>query len=295
MFDHLWAFVDRARLGRSRHNRQGPWPLMAAVALAFIAMAGTSGRAYAQSLPQYACVQNVSNSEYLTSSASQLANNCQSNQVFQLVAQSGGNYCIQNVSNGQYLENHATQMSSSCTGNNEYWKFTTTTSDGMTVYCIQNQGNSEYLTAHKTQMSSSCGEDQYWFVTDAGFKCIQNIGSSEYLTSKATQMSSTCNGQNQWWKFTQYQNTTYYCIQDVGTLEYLSSHATQMSSTCGNNNRWALSGTWTSGGTMSSTCIKAISTGEYLTNKASSMASQCNSNNQFWNITVAPYSVLAPK
>ncbi len=45
--------------------------------------------AQAQSLAGYNCIQNLSNSEFKTSSASQLASHCQSDEIWQLTAVSG--------------------------------------------------------------------------------------------------------------------------------------------------------------------------------------------------------------
>jgi len=53
--------------------------------------------AEAQNLAGYNCLQNLSNGQFKTSSASQLANACQSQQIWQLTQVSGKtSYCIKN-------------------------------------------------------------------------------------------------------------------------------------------------------------------------------------------------------
>ena len=65
--------------------------------------------AEAQNLAGYNCLQNVSNGEFKTSDASQLADLCKDHEIWQLTQVSGTSYyCIKNQSNGKYLENRAT-------------------------------------------------------------------------------------------------------------------------------------------------------------------------------------------
>src|SRR5690348_11953602 len=131
--------------------------------------------AQAQSLAGFKCIQNLSNSEFKTSSASQLASACKDQEIWQLTQASGtGYYCIKNESNGQYLENHATKLSDTCDSNDEYWNLTQVTYQGETLYCVQNVGNSEYLTSSASSLSSSCGQQQYWRVYNPNWQCVKN-------------------------------------------------------------------------------------------------------------------------
>src|SRR3954469_8819802 len=87
--------------------------------LAFVVAFAPAARA--QSLAGYNCIQNLSNSQFKTSSASSLASACKDQEIWQLSQVSGKtSYCIKNQSNGQYLENKATKLSSDCNGDDEY-------------------------------------------------------------------------------------------------------------------------------------------------------------------------------
>ena len=91
--------------------------------------------AEAQTLAGYNCLQNLSNGEFKTSSASQLADDCQDQEIWQLSQPAGSAYyCIKNESNGQYLESSATKLSGDCDGSSEYWNVTQVSYQGETVY-----------------------------------------------------------------------------------------------------------------------------------------------------------------
>src|ERR1700710_2125269 len=78
--------------------------------------------AQAQSLAGYNCIQNLSNSEFKTSSASSLASACESTKNALMSAASCPQYyCVKNQSNGQYLDNKATKLANECNGTDEYW------------------------------------------------------------------------------------------------------------------------------------------------------------------------------
>src|ERR1700709_1443840 len=101
--------------------------------------------AQAQSLAGYNCIQNLSNSEFKTSSASSLASACQMTELSHFSTCSGTQYyCVKNQSNGQYLENKATKLANECNGHAESRTMPLDTYPGDTVYCVQNVGNSEY-------------------------------------------------------------------------------------------------------------------------------------------------------
>ncbi len=145
--------------------------LSALAVLCFTALLATTDRAAAQTLPTYACVQNVSNAEFLTSKASQLADNCQGQQVWKLTKQSNNYYCIQNVSSLEYLESHATQMSSTCGGNARWSLNGSWSNGGMATTCIQNVSTEEYLTNKASSMASECNsKNQYWTISVAPYQ-----------------------------------------------------------------------------------------------------------------------------
>src|SRR5215218_6553780 len=138
--------------------------------------------AQAQSLAGFKCIQNLSNSEYKTSSASQLAGACKDQEIWQLTQVSGTSYyCVKNESNGQYLENHARSLADTCDGNSEYWSVSTVNYQGETVYCVKNVDNNEYLTSNAGSLSGSCGQQQYWRIYNPDWQCVKNQGNSEYL------------------------------------------------------------------------------------------------------------------
>ncbi len=110
--------------------------------------------AEAQSLVGYNCLQNVSNGEFKTNDATQLADLCKDHEIWYFSQVSGtSNYCIKNQSNGKYLEHHATQLSDKCDSDGEYWTLTPVSLEGETVYCVENVENDQYLTSSASQLS----------------------------------------------------------------------------------------------------------------------------------------------
>jgi len=254
-----------------------------AFAAAFAPAAG------AQSLAGYNCIQNLSNSEFKTSSASSLANACQSQQNLAVDAGKRQDVLLhQEPVERPVPRNKATKLSSDCNGDDEYWNITPVVYQGETVYCVQNVGNSEYLTSSASQLSKSCGQQQYWRVYNPQWACVQNQGNTQYLENHASQMADTCVNQGTWWVMSLVAGkTNVYCVQNLANLEYLTSSASKLSSTCNSSNQW-----WVMTA-KSGTCMQNYANGEYMTNNANSLSSTCNSTNQYWNFTGASYSDIS--
>jgi len=167
--------------------------------ICLVLAAAFSPAARAQSLGVN-CIQNLSNGEFKTNKAAQLASACQSSEIWYLSTVSGTNYyCIKNQLNGEYLGNRANSLEAKCSGNNQYWNITPQPYNGETLYCLQNVGNGEYLTRKAGKLAGSCGQEQYWRVYNPGWQCIRNQGNNEYLENRANSMSSKCADESTWW------------------------------------------------------------------------------------------------
>ena len=88
------------------------------IAAILVPLLAPPGSAKAQTFPPYACVQNINNNEYLSSSASQMGPNCLGSNIFAMLRQSNGYYCMQAIDTKKYVTDRASKMADNCDSNN---------------------------------------------------------------------------------------------------------------------------------------------------------------------------------